>query len=158
MPTSQLAVLVVVDLLIVLVVSIGFGAWAPRWPDRWLQRDAGPLRLTGFDTPAAYRRLRVARWARRLPELGAAFGGASKRALPGWDADELAAYATEARRGEWVHWLSMASIVPIALISPWWLAVAFAAVILIVNAAFIAILRYNRVRLAGVLRRLDRAA
>lgn len=158
MSVEELARLIVLDALIVAVWTIAVGATAPRWPARWLHSDTGPLRLRSFDAPTTYTRLRVRRWGSRLPEAGAAFGGSSKRALPGRDPRDLKAYLVEVRRAEWVHWLSMLSIVPILAIGPWWLALAFSAVILLVNLTFVIILRHNRVRLLALLRRSERVA
>lgn len=158
MSVEEVARLIVLDVVVVVVWSVVVGATAPRWPTRWLQSDTGPLRLRSFDAPATYGRLRVRRWAARMPEAGAAFGGRSKRALPGRDPRDLAGYLIEVRRAEWVHWLSMLSIVPIALLSPWWLALAFGAVIVAVNLTFIVILRHNRIRLLALLRRSTRVA
>lgn len=158
MSVPELARLIVIDILVVVVWSIAVGATAPRWPARWLRTDAGPLRLRAVDAPSTYTKLRVRRWATWLPEAGAAFGGRSKRSLPGRDRRDLEGYLIEVRRAEWVHWLSMLSIVPIAAIGPWWLALAFAAIVLFVNLIFIAILRHNRIRLLALLRRSERVA
>lgn len=90
------------------------------------------------------------------PEAGAAFGGQSKRSLPGRDPRDLEGYLVEVRRAEWVHWVSMLCVAPVAVLGPWWLALAFAAVIVLVNLAFIVILRHNRIRLLALLRRSER--
>lgn len=158
MSVDEMARLIVLDVLIVAVWTIAVGATAPRWPQRWLRSDAGPLRLRSFESPAAYARLRVRRWGARLPEAGAVFGGSSKRTLPGRDPKDLQTYLAEVRRAEWVHWLSMLSIAPIFIIGPWWLALAFAAVVLLVNLTFVVILRHNRIRLLALLRRGERVA
>ena len=78
----SLALRIVIDIAIVVGGSILIGALAPRWPDAWLARDRGPLRLSRFDTPARYRALHVTTLSRRLPELGSAFGGDSGRTCP----------------------------------------------------------------------------
>ena len=80
---SALVLLIVIDILVVLTISIGVGALAPRWPDSWLESDPFPLALGPWETPAFYRGLRIPLLARRLPELGATFGGESKSQLPG---------------------------------------------------------------------------
>lgn len=156
MSVETLVGLVVLDVVIVAVWTLAVGVSAPRWPTRWLDSDAGPLRLRAVDAPATYARLRVRRWGARLPEAGAAFGGRSKRALPGRNPSDLVGYLVEVRRAEWVHWLSMLCIVPVAVIGPWWLASAFTVVILLVNLTFIVILRHNRIRLLSLLRRSER--
>ena len=154
MAVADLAWAVVLSIAIGLAVSVGIGATAPRWPSRWLRRDVGPLVLTRFDTPVVYRRLHAGAWSQRLPELGAAFGGRSKRALPGHAPTDLEAHLVEARRAEWVHWLSMLSLLPVALVGPWWLWLAFAAVVVAVNLVFILVIRFNRVRLTSILERM----
>lgn len=145
--------LIGVDILVVAVLTVLIGASAPHWPTRWLEQDRGPLRLHGVDHLRVYRRWRVPALARRLPEAGSAFGGESKKALPGIGADDLGAYLVEVRRGEWVHWLSMLTALPLGLFNPLWLWVAFAFIVVVVNAAFILVLRYNRIRLVSILQR-----
>lgn len=140
------------DVAIVLGVSVAIGASAPRWPRTWLARDRGPLRLTQWDTPQRYQRLAVPRMARVLPEAGSAFGGVSKRSAPRGTPEQIEAYLVEARRGEWVHWLSNFSLLPVAVVSPWSIWVPFAVAVPSINGVFIAILRNNRMRM---LARLD---
>lgn len=153
----MLALLVAADVGIVVLVSVIVGATAPRWPVSWLRADVGPLALGPLDRRSVYRRLRVPALARRLPEAGGAFGGRSKRSLPGLSRGDLVGYLVEVRRAEWVHWLSMLSIVPIVFIGPWWLRLAFTLVVMAVNLVFIIVLRHNRVRLLSILDRDSRA-
>lgn len=158
MDVGALLVRIGADIAIVVGWSLVIGFTAPRWPRRWLERDAGPLRLTGADTVARYRRLGVSRLTTALPEGGAWFGGAAKDRLPGTDTAALEAYLVEVRRAEWVHLLSLLAVIPVLVVGPWWLGVAFAAVVVVVNVPFLLVLRYNRVRLTGILRRSrDRA-
>ncbi len=147
--------LVLTNLAVVFVVTIAIGASAPRWPHRWLLRDRGPLRLTPVDELPRYRRFGVHTWARRFPEGGGVFGD-SKRTLPGRSREALAGYLLEVRRAEWVHWLSLLSLVPLAAFNPWWLWLLFAVIAGAVNVPFVAILRYNRIRLLRVLKKLTR--
>lgn len=135
------------DVAIVVGVSVAIGASAPRWPQRWLVRDVGPLRLTRWDSADRYQRLGVPRLARVLPEAGAAFGGVSKRSAPRRTPDQIEAYLVEARRGEWVHWLSNLSLVPMAAVGPVRIWAPFAVAVPGINGVFIAILRNNRVRM-----------
>ena len=143
---QRLVLLLVVDIAVVAGLSVAIGATAPRWPARWLMHDVFPL--MHCETPVAYRRLGVPRLARRLPELGALFGGASKAQLPGRDPASLRAYLVEVRRAELVHLLSMLTWIPLVAFNPWWLTVAFAAIVIAVNLPFLAVLRHNRLRLA----------
>lgn len=155
MDTSGLLRLILVDVLVVVGISLVIGFAAPRWPARWLSRDAGPLRLNRWDRPSAYRRLHVSWLARVLPEGGEWMGGQSKARLPGRDAVSLRAYLVEVRRGEWVHWVSMLAWIPLAVFNPWWLTLAFAVVVVGGNAVFVTVLRFNRVRLTSLLHRLE---
>lgn len=148
---GELAWQIAIGAVLVAGTSILMGALAPRWPSRWLGRDPVPLRLMPWETPTAYRRLGVPALTRRLPELGAAFGGRSKATLPGTSPDHLAAYLVEVRRAEWVHWISIASTLPLFLFTPWWLAMVFLLATAGGNAPFILILRNNRARILRII-------
>ena len=146
---GQLLLLVLADIAIIAVISIGVGAIAPRVPGTWLRHGAGPL--LPWETPERYRALGVKRLARRLPEWGAAFGGRSKSQSPGTGTQELRAYLIEVHRAEWVHVVSAVSWLPLLLFNPWWLTLAFAIVVIGVNLPFLAILRHNRARITRML-------
>ena len=143
--------LVLVDVAVVVAWSIGIGAWAPRWPDAWLESDPFPLRRGPGESVARYRRMGVSRVSRRLPELGATFGGESKSQLPGTGVHDLTRYLREVRRAEWVHWASIAGTLVLFLFNPWWLAAAFVLVVAVGNAPFILVLRNNRLRIQGII-------
>lgn len=131
-----------------MALSVGVGLTAPHWPQRWLDRDVGPLHLTRWDTRERYERLGVRRLKRLYPEGGAWAGGESKARLPSLrDASGVRRYIVETRRAEWVHWIACLSWIPAAFFVPWWLTLALAIVTLTVNLIPIAIVRYNRVRL-----------
>lgn len=153
LPVGKLLLTIGFNLGVIVGVTVAIGAWAPRWPVSWLAQDRGLLQLTRWETGARYRRFGVHRWARRLPEAGGLFGS-SKRQLPGRSREVLAAYLIEVRRAEWVHWLSLVSLPPLATVNPWWLWWLFALVSVVINIPFLAILRYNRIRLLGLLPRL----
>ena len=150
MTMTGLVLRIVIDIFIVVTLSVLIGAMAPRWSAGWLSRDRGPLRLTRFDTPRAYRRIGIHRIKDKLPEWGSVFGGRSKGQLPGSEAEQLALYARELRRAEWVHWMSILTWIPLAYFNPWWLTVAFAIVVIVGNATFILIVRYNRMRVLRI--------
>jgi ABC-type dipeptide/oligopeptide/nickel transport system permease component len=152
--TRQL-LLVVVDVVVVVAISIGCGAWAPRWPDRWLDHDAFPLTRFPWESPAFFRRLRVPAMARRLPELGETFGGASKSAIPGRSREDMTRFLRELRRAEWVHWLSIGSSLVLALFNPWWLTVAFVTAVSAGNLPFLLVLRNNRFKTQRILDHKD---
>ena len=151
MTVSMIAWLVVIDIAVIVVISVFIGFLAPRFPARWLSRDRFLLHLMGWESPQRYRRLRVPWLAAHLPELGAVFGGQSKASLPGFDSVALGIYLAEVRRAEIVHWVSFFSWVPLAFFNPWWLTAIFAGIVILGNAPFIAILRFNRVRILRVL-------
>lgn len=151
MTVAAQVLLIVIDILVVLTLSIGTGALAPRWPDSWLDADPIPLALGGWETPAFFRRLRIPRLARRLPELGNTFGGESKSQLPGTTADHLTAYLREVRRAEWVHWVSVVGTFVLFAFNPWWLALAFVIVVTAGNLPFILVLRNNRARITRII-------
>ena len=150
MTTGELIRLNVIDILLIVGISVLVGASAPRWPSRWLGRDVFPLAFLPWESPAYYRRLGVGRLQRRLPELGAAFGGESKSALPGTSPAHVDGYLRELRRAEWVHWISIASVLVLFAFNPWWLGVAFAVAVMGGNAPFIGILRNNRLRIRRI--------
>lgn len=151
MTVSMIAWLVVIDIAVIVIISVFVGFLAPRFPDRWLARDRFLLHVMGWESPQRYRRLRVPWLAAHLPELGALFGGQSKATLPGLDAVALEGYLLEVRRAEIVHWASFFSWVPLAFFNPWWLTAIFAGIVMLGNTLFIAILRFNRVRILRVL-------
>lgn len=148
---TTLILLVVIDILVVLTISIGVGALAPRWPDTWLDSDPVPLALGPWETPVFYRRLGIPRLARRLPELGDTFGGESKSQLPGSTREHLSAYLREVRRAEWVHWASVVGSLVLFTFNPWWLALAFVIVVTAGNLPFLLVLRNNRARITRII-------
>jgi glycosyl-4,4'-diaponeurosporenoate acyltransferase len=156
MSTGDLVRLVLSDIALVAGVSILVGATAPRWPDRWLTRNRGPMRLSFPRRESTFRALGVTWLARRLPEFGAIFGGQSKATIPGRDTESLQRYLIEVRRAEWVHLVSLITFVPLAFFNPWWLTLVFAVITIAGNTPFLLILRYNRLRLTRLLDRMNR--
>ena len=150
MAMSELVLRIVIDIFVVVALSIVIGAMAPHWSATWLGHDRGILRLTRFDTPRTYRRIGIHAIKDKLPELGSIFGGESKGQLPGSEAEQLALYARELRRAEWVHWISMLTWIPLAFFNPWWLTLAFAIAVILGNAPFVLIVRYNRMRVLRI--------
>jgi hypothetical protein len=151
-------VLVVIDIAVVAGLSIGLGATAPRWPARWFNRDRFPLHLWSWESARFYRRAGTNWLAKRLPELGAAFGGQSKSVLPGHSPVELQTYLVEVRRAEWVHWLSVATCFALFAFNPWWLALVFLVGVFLGNVPFILILRNNRRRLLAIVERASHSS
>ena len=155
MSIGQLVVLILIDIVIVAGLSILAGAIAPRIPPRWLTRDFPPLIFFPWESPRFFRFFKVSAWAKRLPELGSAFGGESKSQLPGRDIGQIDRYLVELRRAEWVHWFSVLTWVPLAFFNPWWLTLLFAVIVLGGNTLFLLILRRNRQRLTVLRYRLQ---
>ena len=155
MTLGDYIVLGVVDIAIIAGLSILIGASAPRWPDRWLERNSWVTRPWRWETPRLYRRLGVTRWAARLPEFGRVFGGRSKRNIPGRDLASLQRYLIEVRRAIWVHVLSMFTWVPLVAFNPWWLVTAGAVIAVVVNLPFLMILRGNNARLSRMVSELQ---
>ena len=156
MTLSQYVLLGVIDIAVIIGLSVLIGASAPRWPKRWLDYDTALTRPRGIETPSFYRRLGVARWATRLPEWGALFGGRSKRNVPGRDLLALEGYLIEVRRAIWVHTLSMFTWLPLVAFNPWWLSVAGAIIAVGINVPFLLILRGNNARLSRMVGQLRR--
>lgn len=150
--------LVLVDSLVWALWSAVAGYAGHRMPHARLADDGWLTRLRGWERDGrVYERIGIRRWKDVLPEAGALFrGGVSKRALPGRDSESLARFAAETRRAELVHW-GVGAITPaFALWNPWPLFAAMAVYGILANAPFIAIQRYNRARIARVLRRRAR--
>lgn len=144
---------VIASVLVVVAWSVLVGVSAPRWPRRWLAADRGPLRLHPRESAKAYRATGIPGWADRLPDAGTWFGGATKRRLPGTSPAALIEFLVETRRAEWVHWLSNAGLVPVAvLISPW-AVLAIGPFFIFGNGVFIVICRHNRLRLHSIVGR-----
>ena len=146
----------VIDIAVVAGLSVLIGASAPRWPARWLDHDTWLTRPRSFETAVRYRRLGVAKWAGRLPEWGAMFGGRSKRAVPGRDVASVEAHLIEVRRALWVHSLSLLTWLPLLAFNPWWLTLAGAIIAIVINAPFLLILRGNNARLSRMVSHLRR--
>ena len=156
MAMSDTLWLIAINVLVIIAISVGIGAWAPHWPVHWLTSDRFPLTLLWFEKAHRYRKFRVARLRALLPELGQSFGGASKSALPGTDPASLDNYLQEVRRAEWVHILSCLSALPLFFYNSWRLALAFFIAAGFVNSLFLIVLRHNRLRLLQVRRLQER--
>lgn len=138
-----------------LVIAFGAGWWYRRLPLERLCHDGTLLRLRRFEAGGDFyeRYLHIKRWKSRLPETGGLWGGMSKRRLPGHTRSDLERFAAECRRGERTHW-AIVALSPVFLL---WHGMADVIGLALANAAgnspFIAILRYNRARIAGALLR-----
>ncbi|MEY2989480.1 MAG: hypothetical protein RLZZ163_396 [Actinomycetota bacterium] len=145
---GEYVVLGVIDIAVIAGLSVIIGAIAPRWPDRWFDRDSAVTRPRRFETPQLYRRLGAGRLAARLPEFGDVFGGRSKSSIPGRDLAAVEGYLIEVRRAIWVHTLSLLTWLPLLAFNPWWMSLAGAVLAVVINVPFLIILRGNNVRLS----------
>jgi len=144
----------VVDIVVITGLSVLIGATAPRWPDTRLDHDTFLSKPRGWETPTFYRRIGATGLSARLPELGALFGGRSKREVPGRDLASLEQYLVDVRRAIWVHSLSMLTWLPLLAFNPWWLSLAGAVIAIGINIPFLVILRGNNVRLSRMVKAL----
>lgn len=150
------AATVVVDVVAWGLVHAGTGYAVHRLPLRALERDTGIWRSRRFERDGRFYEdvLRIRRWKDRLPEAGAVFaGGVSKRRIPSAADGGPARLAAETRRAELGHWLAAAAGPLFVLWNPPAVAAVMVAYGVVVNAPFVAVQRYNRLRLARVLRR-----
>ena len=130
------------------------GWLAVRTPDRRL--GPGPItRLRPWERSLVpYRIIGIRHWKDLLPEAGDFFrGGVSKRHLPDGSVGTLQRFVVETRRAERVHW-SLVVVAPTFFIwTPAGFAVPNLFIALAANLPFVAIQRYNRVRLERAIRR-----
>ncbi len=127
-----------------------------RLPLDRLQHDGWLLRPRRWERDGrTYQRwLRIRAWKDHLPEAGALFsGGVSKRALTGSLAGGLPRFVAETRRAERGHWMALSAGPVFALWNPPSGLALMTAYGVVVNAPFIAVQRYNRLRAAKVLSR-----
>lgn len=143
------------------VIHAGTGYAAHRLSAGFCDRDTWLTSLRSWERSGrVWRILRVHAWKDRLPEAGAVFaGGLSKRALPGTSNTGLAEFAAATRRAEMGHWMAAVAAPVFVLWNPLWITGVMVAYGVAVNAPFIAIQRYNRLRVSRLLdRRSSRRA
>ena len=100
-----------------------------------------------------YHSLGVRSWKDKLPDAGAWFaGGFSKRQLRGRSMAELERFAREARRGELVHWCAIGALPLFKLWNTGPAMIVNAIYAISANLPCIMVQRYNRSRIARVLR------
>ena len=146
------AVAVALDVVAWGLIHAGTGYLAHRLPVRWLG-DRWWFRPRPWEAERFYRRvLRIGRWKDRLPEAGALFaGGVSKRQVTAAEGGGLERFVVETRRAEVGHTLCALCGPVFVLWNPPAAAVLLVAYGVLVNAPFVAIQRYNRMRAARVL-------
>ena len=143
----------VVDVVAWMVLGVGVGYLGLRLPERWLDRDRGPLRLRRREQRGAWyeRRLRIKRWKGLLPDAGGFAGGRPKRTFVRPDPEALAALAVETRRAELVHLALLLAGPLFVLWNPWRLAAVMVVYAVVANLPCLLVQRYNRARLAAIL-------
>jgi glycosyl-4,4'-diaponeurosporenoate acyltransferase len=100
-----------------------------------------------------YHSLGIRGWKDMLPDAGSWFaGGFSKRRLRGRSFADLECFAREARRGELVHWCAICALPLFALWNSWPGMLVNATYAIAANLPCIIAQRYNRARIAGILR------
>jgi len=152
------AVLVVVDVVAWAAFHSATGYAVHRAPARWFDHDTSLTRPRRWERDGrVYERFGIRRWKDRLPEAGDLFrGGVSKRRIPTAAHGGLARFAAETRRAEWGH-VTCAACAPLfALWNPPWIAAVMIAYGVAVNAPFVAVQRYNRLRISRALARRSR--
>lgn len=148
-------VTIAVDVAAWAVVHTASGYAAHRIPASSLQRDSWLTRPRACERGGrVYEWTGIKRWKDRLPEAGDLFaGGVSKRSLPSKSADGLRRLAVETRRAEVGHCLAAVASPLFFLWNSPLVGVAMVVYGIGVNAPFIAIQRYNRLRIARALAR-----
>ena len=138
-----------------IVVFLVTGTIAAHLSDRSLEAQRWLLRPRRFERAGRFyeRRLHVARWKDRVPDAGSFSGGASKRRLPDTEGRGIERFELETRRSELAHWLPIAAVPLFAIWNPLVGVAVNAGFAVAVNAPFIAIQRYNRLRVQRVLDR-----
>lgn len=152
-------VTILVDIAAWGVFHAATGYAAHRLDEDRLARDRWLLRPRRFEAGGHwYRtRLRIHRWKDAVPEAGALFpGGISKRELPSLDLEGLHVFDRESRRAELGHWWAMMCGPVFVLWNPPLASALLIGYGVLVNLPFIAIQRYNRLRVQRSIERLSR--
>ena len=151
---------VVIDVAAWALFHAATGYAVHRLPLRRLQHDGWLLRPRRFEEDGRfYERFAIRRWKDALPEAGGLFpGGMSKRQLTGTDPCGLGRFRAETRRAELGHWWAMACGPLFVLWNPPAVAAVMVAYGVVVNAPFIAIQRFNRLRIGRILARQSRSS
>lgn len=151
---------VIVDIAAWGVIHAGTGYLVHRLGDRRFDHDTVLTHARRFERDGrSYERLAIRRWKDRLPEAGDTFaGGVSKRSMQGRDDADLRLFAVETRRAELGHLLAAVASPVFFIWNTVPVSVAMVVYGIAVNAPFIAIQRYNRLRISRVLARRSRTS
>ncbi|MCU1401623.1 MAG: hypothetical protein JWN62_4732 [Acidimicrobiales bacterium] len=136
-------------------IHAGTGYIAHRLPMSLCERETWLTTIRSWERSGRiWQWARVHSWKDRVPEAGDLFaGGVSKRVLPGRDDAGLRSFAASTRRAEMGHWMAAVASPLFALWNPLWIAGVMVVYGMAVNAPFIAIQRYNRLRVLRLLSR-----
>jgi glycosyl-4,4'-diaponeurosporenoate acyltransferase len=130
-------------------IQLGLVALGNRLPYRYLAICAPKWERHG----RVYHSLGIRSWKDTLPDAGGWFtGGYEKRKLCGRDITSLDRFAREARRGELVHWCAIGALPLFKLWNSWPGMMINAAYVVAANLPCILVQRYNRARIARLLR------
>lgn len=131
------------------LIGLSTGWFMHRVDPARLAHDSSVSRLHRWETRCFYRdRLKISRWKDRLPEAGGFFeGGFAKRRISNRSEDHLNRWVAETRRAEYTHWLNIAAGPLFLLLFPPGLAMVHLCFALLAHLPFVAIQRYNRLRL-----------
>jgi len=143
------------DILAWLVIQAGASYLTWRMPAAAFAGDGTLYRIRDWEREGLlYSRLvGVKRWKRLLPDGAPVFpGGFSKRHLASAKAAYLATFLAETRRAELGHWLAIFLTPAFFVWNEWYVAALMIPYALAVNLPCIVTQRYNRARLARVLR------
>jgi glycosyl-4,4'-diaponeurosporenoate acyltransferase len=149
-----------------LILVLNFGLWpvihfvagylAAKRPRSSFRPEHGLYRLRRFETAGKgliYERLGVRVWKSWLPDFGDFFKpGFAKKQLKMRNREYLEAFYVETCRAEFAHWLTMTGAPVFLLWNKWWVELIMIAYALAVNLPCIIVQRYNRARLARLLR------
>lgn len=115
----------------------------------------GLYRLRKFEASGRiYEKLGVRFWKGFLPDFGDFFKpGFPKKKLKMRNREYLEAFYLETCRAEFAHWLTMAGALVFLLWNEWWVELIMIAYALAVNLPCIITQRYNRARLARLLKK-----
>lgn len=146
--------LVAATSLVWMVGAMLIGFRAVRWSDETLVDDGFLMRIRAWERTLHFYRglVHIQCWKDSVPEFGDFFkGGVSKRSLRNGSPDTLVRFVFETRRAERCHWRIVAFGLTFPLWTDWWFALINLALAAVINLPFIAIQRYNRIRLERAL-------
>ncbi|MEZ5277977.1 MAG: hypothetical protein R3F07_16465 [Opitutaceae bacterium] len=156
MPTSQVLEIIAVNALAWFLIQMGFAWLGTRMPIALFDHACGYFREHRFERSGRMYEgiFRIRSWKDLLPDGSRLFkGGFRKGRLAASDTAYLVTFVRETRRGEAVHVVVILSSAFFFLWNPPGIAVWMVVYALVSNLPCILAQRYNRIRMARVLRR-----